>query len=44
MLDMEMRQGELARLVNDRLSVVKVNVGRFDRNKDVTAVYGNVVK
>ena len=44
MLDMEMRQGELARLVNDRLSVVKVDVGRFDRNKDVTAVYGNVVK
>ena len=23
---------------------VKVDVGRFDRNKDVTAVYGNVVK
>ena len=44
MLDIEMRQGELAKLVNDRLSVVKVDVGRFDRNKDVTAVYGNVVK
>ena len=44
MLDIEMHQGELAKLVNDRLSVVKVDVGRFDRNKDVTAVYGNVVK
>ncbi len=41
MLDMEMHQGELARLVNDKLVVVKVDVGRFDRNKDVAAVYGN---
>ena len=44
MLNMEMHQGELAKLVNDRLVVVKVDVGRFDRNKDVTALYGNVVK
>jgi protein disulfide-isomerase len=41
MLDMEMHQGELARLVNEKLVVVKVDVGRFDRNKDVAAVYGN---
>ena len=44
MLDTEMQLGELARLVNDRLVVVKVDVGRFDRNKDVTARYGNVIK
>ncbi len=44
MLNMEMHRGELAKLVNDRLVVVKVDVGRFDRNKDVTAEYGNVVK
>ena len=44
MLDIEMHQGDLARLVNDRLSVVKVDVGRFDRNKDITSAYGNVVK
>ena len=44
MLDIEMHQGELAKLVNDRLVVVKVDVGRFDRNNDVTALYGNVVK
>lgn len=44
MLDLEMHQGELARLVNDRLVVVKVDVGRFDRNKDVAARYGNIIK
>ena len=44
MLDMEMHQGELAKLVNDRLVVVKVDVGRFDRNKDVAAQYGNIIK
>ena len=44
MLDIEMRQGELARLVNDRLVVVKVDVGKFDRNVDVAARYGNVIK
>ena len=44
MLDIEMREGELARLVNDRLVVVKVDVGKFDRNVDVAARYGNVIK
>ena len=44
MLDIEMRQGELARLVNDRLVVVKVDVGKFDRNVDVASRYGNVIK
>ena len=44
MLDLEMHQGELAKLVNDRLVVVKVDVGRFDRNKEVTGRYGNIVK
>lgn len=44
MLDMEMHQGDLAKLVDNRLVVVKVDVGRFDRNKDVAAQYGNIIK
>jgi protein disulfide-isomerase len=44
MLDFEMHQGTLVKLVSDRLVVVKVDVGKFDRNKDVTAQYGNIVK
>jgi thioredoxin 1 len=44
MLDIEMHQGTLAKLVDERLVVVKVDVGRFDRNKEVTSQYGNVVK
>ena len=44
MLDMELHQGDLAKLVADRLVVVKVDVGRFDRNKDVAAQYGNIIK
>ena len=39
MLDGEMHQGDLQKLVNDRLVVVKVDVGRFDRNKDVAMQY-----
>lgn len=39
MLDMEMHQGDLQKLVSDRLVVVKVDVGRFDRNKDVAEQY-----
>ena len=44
LLDMEMHQGELARLVKDRLVVVKVDVGRFDRNLDVANQYGKILK
>ena len=44
MLDIEMHQGALAKLVGDRLVVVKVDVGRFDRNTDVAAQYGNIIK
>ena len=43
-LDMEMHQGDLARLVKDRLVVVKVDVGRFDKNLDVAGQYGSVLK
>ncbi|MEO8102220.1 MAG: thioredoxin family protein [Betaproteobacteria bacterium] len=43
-LDMEMHQGELATLVRDRLVVVKVDVGRFDRNLDVANRYGKILK
>ena len=44
MLDIEMHQGTLEKLVNDQLVVVKVDVGKFDRNKEVTAQYGNIIK
>ena len=43
-LDMEMHQGDLAKLVNDKLVVVKVDVGRFDRNLDVVNRYGKILK
>ena len=43
-LDMEMHQGDLARLVRDRLVVVKVDVGRFDKNLDVAGQYGKILK
>ena len=43
-LDIEMHQGELAKLVNDKLVVVKVDVGRFDKNLDVANRYGNILK
>ena len=44
MLDMEMHQGELAKLVNDKLVVVKVDVGRFDKNVAVAEQFGNTLK
>ena len=43
-LDIEMHQGELAKLVNDKLVVLKVDVGRFDKNLDVANRYGNILK
>ncbi len=43
-LDMEMHQGDLAKLVNDKLVVVKVDVGRFDRNLDVVNRFGKILK
>ena len=43
MLDMEMHQGDLQKLVNERLVVVKVDVGRFDRNTDVAIQYDPLI-
>jgi protein disulfide-isomerase len=43
-LDGEMHQGDLAGLVKDRLVVVKVDVGRFDKNLDVAGQYGKILK
>lgn len=43
-LDMEMHQGALAKLVDERVVVVKVDVGRMDKNTDVTKRYGNIIK
>ena len=43
-LDMEMHQGGLAALVKERLVVVKVDVGRYDKNLDVAGQYGKILK
>ena len=43
-LDMEMHQGELSKLVNEKLVVVKVDVGRFDKNLDLVDRFGKVLK
>jgi thioredoxin 1 len=40
-LDSELHKGDLARLMNEKFVVVKVDVGRFNRNMDITAQYGN---
>jgi thioredoxin 1 len=39
-LDTQMHQGELAALVEKHFVVVKVDVGRMDKNVDVAAKYG----
>lgn len=44
MLNIEMQHGALAKRIDDQVVVVKVDVGRFDRNKDVAERYGNVIK
>ena len=43
-LDMEMKKGELAKLVGARYEVVKVDVGRFDRNTDLAESLGVPLK
>ena len=43
-LDMSFKQGRVATLVNDKFKVVKVNVGRFDRNTDIAQRYGVPLK
>jgi thioredoxin 1 len=39
-LDGEMKKGELATLVGSSYEVVKVDVGRFDRNTDLAEILG----
>ena len=39
-LDAQMHEGELARIVREHFVVVHVSVGRFDRNLDVARHYG----
>lgn len=43
-LEKKMSAGSLAEHVNKRLVVLKVNVGRFDRNTDLAAQMGIVLK
>jgi thioredoxin 1 len=42
-LDLALHKGRSAALVGKSFSVVKVDVGDFDRNLDVAAVYGNPI-
>jgi protein disulfide-isomerase len=43
-LDQALKADKSARLIAGEFSVVKVDVGRFDRNLDVAAAYGNPIK
>jgi thioredoxin 1 len=43
-LDMAIKQGASAQLVAKEFKVVKVNVGRFDRNVDIAQAYGVPLK
>ncbi len=43
-LDSSFRAGRLAALMNDKFKLVKVNVGRFDRNVDIAQRYGVPLK
>lgn len=44
MLDMAFKTGASAPLIAEKFKVVKVNVGRFDRNVDVAESYGVPLK
>ena len=43
-LDMAFNEGRAATLMNQRFRVVKINVGRFDRNTDIAERYGVPLK
>lgn len=43
-LDKALHEGRNAALVNREFKVVKVDVGRFDKNLDVAEAYGNPIK
>ena len=43
-LDMSMKQGRLKELIEAKFVVVKVDVGRFDRNVDIAQRYGVPLK
>lgn len=44
MLDTELKQGRLAKLIAERYVVVKVDVGNFDKNLDLAQRYDNPIK
>ena len=43
-LDLSLKTGRNAELIGGAFRVVKVDVGRFDRNLDVARAYGNPIK
>lgn len=43
-LDQAMKQDPTAALISQSFIVVKVNVGKFDRNMDLSLLYGNITK
>lgn len=43
-LDRSLKRGKSADLVSREFKVVKIDVGNFDRNLDLAAIYGNPIK
>lgn len=43
-LDKALKQDKNAKLIAKEFEVVKINVGRFDKNLDLAAIYGNPQK
>jgi|SRR5213078_2914410 len=43
-LDLALKSGKNAALMSEEFKVVKVDVGRFDRNLDIANAYGNPIK
>ena len=43
-LDQSLKQGRNAALIGREFEVVKVDVGRFNRNLDITRAYGDPIK
>jgi len=43
-LDLALKSGKNAALVSEEFKLVKVDVGRFDRNLDIANAYGNPIR
>jgi thioredoxin 1 len=43
-LDREIHAAQTAKLMDEHFAVVKIDVGRFDKNLDIAGLYGNPIK